>query len=70
MTLIVKWTDGALNQHVMPIEDWRICEKIVYCGVHSGDEIVRMCLDAIVKEGVMSIDETWYESDYICSIEC
>lgn len=63
MTLWVKWTDGGLKTHETAIEDWRICEKVVYCGVYSGDEIVRMCLDSVVKEGVMSIDETWYEDD-------
>lgn len=63
MTLVVKWTDGALKQHETRIEDWRICEKIAYCDYCYASEIPRMCLNEIVKEGIMSIDETWYEDD-------
>lgn len=63
MTVWVRWTDGALRQHETPIEDWRICERITYNGVYSGDEIIRACLNVIVKEGIASVDETWYEDD-------
>ena len=63
MTIMVKWTDGGLKTHETAIEDWRVCEKVTYYGVYSADEIVRMCLDSVVKEGVMSIEEIWYEDD-------
>lgn len=61
MTVIVIWTDGTMHQRRTELEDWRICEMVCYNDGYSGFEIIRRTVDAVEKDGIMSIDEFWYE---------
>lgn len=63
MTVIVDWTDGTMHDRMTEIEDWRVCENVGYYSDRTGVQIIRMTLDKIVKEGIVSINEISYRDD-------